>query len=175
MDLYARDNRNSTPLHWACFSMSEVALVYLLGWYDKEKLNLKDQDGYTPLHLTVKSADRLKSGRPLRALLMKGAVRNIHDNNGHTPLDLSDELQSRKLAKELKESLTAESTCNCLMLKATLQKTERSMDMPFAFLVLFNLIFIILFLFLFPRWKTDWAIYITSMGGILSMIFWFKT
>ena len=82
MDIYSKDNRNSTPLHWACFSNSEVALVYLLGWYEKEKLNMKDCDGYTPLHLSVKSADQLKSGRPLRALLMKGASRDIRDNNG---------------------------------------------------------------------------------------------
>jgi len=42
MDIYSKDNRNSTPLHWACFSNSEVALVYLLGWYKKERLNMKD-------------------------------------------------------------------------------------------------------------------------------------
>ena len=59
MDIYCKDNRNSTPLHWACFSNSEMALVYLLGWYAKDKLDMKDQDGFTPLHLTVKSADHL--------------------------------------------------------------------------------------------------------------------
>jgi palmitoyltransferase len=42
MDIYGKDNRNSTPLHWACFSNSEVALVYLLGWYHKSKLNMRD-------------------------------------------------------------------------------------------------------------------------------------
>jgi len=30
LDLRSRDNRGSTPLHWACYSKSEVALVYLL-------------------------------------------------------------------------------------------------------------------------------------------------
>ena len=53
VDIYSKDKRNSTPLHWACVSNSEVALIYLLGWYEKEKLNMKDVNGLTPLHMTV--------------------------------------------------------------------------------------------------------------------------
>lgn len=34
MDLKIKDNRGSTPLHWACYSKSEVALCYLLSWLD---------------------------------------------------------------------------------------------------------------------------------------------
>lgn len=26
------DKRGSTPVHWACYSHSEVALAYLLAW-----------------------------------------------------------------------------------------------------------------------------------------------
>ena len=152
MDIYGKDNRNSTPLHWACFSNSEVALVYLLGWYHKSKLNSKDQDGFTPLHLAVKSADQLQSGRPVRALLMKGAIRDVRDNNGQTPHDLADQLNGRRLAREIKEALTSDTTCNCLMLKPVLKKTEKSMEMPIAFMTFFNLVYIILFVILFPRW-----------------------
>jgi glucan phosphoethanolaminetransferase (alkaline phosphatase superfamily) len=83
---------------------------------------------------------------------MKGALREVRDNNGHTPYDIADDLTSRKLARELKESLTSDTACNCLMLKNTLKKTEKSMEMPIAFLIFFNIIFLILFLFLFPRW-----------------------
>lgn len=82
MDLKMRDYRNSTPLHWACFSNSEVALIYLLGWLRQERLSMQDIDGYTPLHLAVKASEQLKSGRPLRALLMKGADKNIVDKKG---------------------------------------------------------------------------------------------
>ena len=127
MDIYAKDNRNSTPIHWACFSNSEIALVYLLAWYDTDKLNLQDCDGFTPLHLTVKSADQLGSGRPLRALLMKGSIRDIRDKNGKTPYDLADDLKSRKLGKELREHLTEEVSCNCLMLKSSLKKVDKSL------------------------------------------------
>lgn len=173
MNIYSKDNRNSTPLHWACFSNSEVALVYLLGWYHKSKLNMRDQDGYTPLHLTVKSADQLKSGRPLRALLMKGALRDIRDQNGQTPFDLAEQLQSRKLAREIKDSLTSDTACNCLMLKTVLKKTEKSMEMPFAFLAFFNSVYLILFLLLFPRWQNKESVYFITGCGLVTIFFWF--
>lgn len=175
MDIYCKDNRNSTPLHWACFSNSEVALVYLLGWYEKDKLNMKDQDGFTPLHLAVKSADQLQSGRPVRALLMKGATRDVRDNNGQTPHDLADMLNGRRLAREIKEALTSDTTCNCLMLKPVLKKTEKSMEMPLAFMGFFITIYMILFVFLFPRWQSSFLIYFLTASGLVSYVFWFKT
>jgi len=30
IDINVQDNRKSTPLHWACYSRSEIALNYLL-------------------------------------------------------------------------------------------------------------------------------------------------
>jgi len=79
MNLTSVDRRGSTPLHWACFQNSEVALIYLLGWLKQSELALQDCDGYTPLHLAVKSSEQLKSGRPLRGLLMRGAPRGARD------------------------------------------------------------------------------------------------
>jgi len=55
MDIKSKDNRLSTPLHWACYSRSEVALCYLLAWI--KDLEDKDIEGFTPLHLAVKSVD----------------------------------------------------------------------------------------------------------------------
>ena len=106
---------------------------------------------------------------------MKGAIRDIRDNNGKTPFDIADDLNSRKLAKELKDALTADTTCNCLMLKNTLKKTEKSMEMPFAFLVVFDVIFALLFLFLFPRWENEWSVYVITFFGLMTLIFWFRT
>jgi len=106
---------------------------------------------------------------------MKGALRVVRDNNGHTPYDLAEELNSRKLSKEIKESLTSDTACNCLMLKNTLKKSEKSFDMPFAFLFFYNLIFVILFLFLFPRWVNQWSVYIITSFGIITLLFWFST
>jgi len=45
----------STPLHWACYSKSEIALCYLLAWISD--LEDRDIEGYTPLHLAVKSVE----------------------------------------------------------------------------------------------------------------------
>jgi palmitoyltransferase len=57
MDLSITDKRGSTPLHWACFQNSEIALLFLLGWVKQSKLSLQDVDGFTPLHLTIKSSE----------------------------------------------------------------------------------------------------------------------
>jgi len=85
LDLNLRDQRGSTPLHWACYSHSEIALSYLLAW--NPNLDIKDNDGYTALHLAVKSVDHVESVRPVRFLLIRGADKNVQDNDGNTPLD----------------------------------------------------------------------------------------
>ena len=36
MDILSRDHRNSTPLHWACYSKSEIALCYLCLLYTSD-------------------------------------------------------------------------------------------------------------------------------------------
>jgi len=88
MDLRSTDNRQSTPLHWACYSRSEIALCYLLSWVTD--LNDQDVEGYTPLHLAIKSVETLRSSRPVRSLLIRGASRNVKDNLGKKPIDLID-------------------------------------------------------------------------------------
>ena len=55
MSINVKDNRGSTPLHWACYSRSEVALNYILSL--NPDLEAKDDQGYTPLHLAVKSVE----------------------------------------------------------------------------------------------------------------------
>lgn len=82
MDINIRDNRQSTPLHWACYSRSEVALNYILAM--NPDLEAKDQKGFTALHLAVKSVEHLKSTRPVKALLLKGANRLAKDLEGRT-------------------------------------------------------------------------------------------
>ena len=84
----SNDNRQSTPLHWACYSRSEIALCYLLSWVPG--LNDQDIEGYTPLHLAIKSVEILRSTRPVRSLLIRGASRVIKDKNGRRPIDLID-------------------------------------------------------------------------------------
>jgi glucan phosphoethanolaminetransferase (alkaline phosphatase superfamily) len=106
---------------------------------------------------------------------MKGAIRDIRDNNGKIPYDLAEDLNSRKLSREIKEALTSDTGCNCLMLKNTLKKTEKSMEMPLAFLLCFDIIFAFLFLFLFPRWENKWSVYAITICGIITMVFWISS
>jgi len=88
MDLRCKDSRGSTPLHWACYSKSEIALCYLLSWV--KVLDDQDIEGYTPLHLAVKSVETLRSTRPVRSLLIRGASRDSKDKNDRKPVDLLD-------------------------------------------------------------------------------------
>lgn len=49
------DQKGSTPLHWGCYSRSEYALNFLLA--KRPNLDAKDNLGFTPLHLAVKSVE----------------------------------------------------------------------------------------------------------------------
>ena len=84
MNIYTRDKDKLTPLHWACASNAETAQLYLLAWYDEARLNMQDKDGSTALHHTVKQADALGSGRPMRALLKAGIDKKVKDVKGKT-------------------------------------------------------------------------------------------
>jgi hypothetical protein len=44
------------------------------------------------VHLAIKTAESLKSGRPLRALLQHGANKNLKSNKGHSAIDLVQEI-----------------------------------------------------------------------------------
>jgi ankyrin repeat protein len=66
MNLNSRSCDDLTPLHWACLANSEVAMIYLLAWYPIKAINFQDNEGNTALHLSIKSAGQIASGRPMR-------------------------------------------------------------------------------------------------------------
>jgi hypothetical protein len=53
MNIQSVDDLGSTPLHWACYTGSETAVLYLLSW--PQSLNAQDREGLSPLHLAVMS------------------------------------------------------------------------------------------------------------------------
>jgi ankyrin repeat protein len=54
MTLQIKDKFGSTPLHWACYTGSESVVKYLLFKYPKFiDINCRDNEGLTPLHLSV--------------------------------------------------------------------------------------------------------------------------
>jgi palmitoyltransferase len=99
MDINDVDNRGTTPLHWACFSKSEFALSYILAL--NPNLEVQDWSGLTPLHLAIKSVGDLKSTRPVRALLLKGASRAATNKKGETCTQMIKDDVSHSMRKEL--------------------------------------------------------------------------
>lgn len=127
LSLNSVDNRGSTPLHWACYSLSEVSLTYLLAW--NMDVNVQDKDGYTALHLAVQGADALDSSRAVKQLLFKGADPRLADNHGKVPLYyLKVHLLRASLAKELKSLLEQQSRSLKSLIKGAppVQKVTRS-------------------------------------------------
>ena len=148
LDTNSKDNRGSTPLHWACFSKSEIAISYLLAW--DIRIDEPDQRGLTPLHLAVKAVNDLNTTRPVRALLISGASRKVEDKINRKPIDLIDEVDDPKLKIELKEILKTPSSLGCLMLKTPLRKVSKKPTTMLFYIFLALLLNSVLFLFIFP-------------------------
>jgi hypothetical protein len=70
-------------------------------------LEAQDQQGYTALHLAVKSVEILQSTRPVRALLLKGSLRTAKDNAGKIPADMISENLPDPLKHDLKNMLVS--------------------------------------------------------------------
>ncbi len=121
--LHQTDDEKSTPLHWACFAGADTAIYYLLAW--GADVNQRDNIGYTPLHLAVKSAEHFPNTRSIKELLIKGAKRNAVDNEGKRPIDLTDHIQyNLKLKKDIAVLLKQKKSafCPCCHVKQPLQK-----------------------------------------------------
>jgi ankyrin repeat protein len=68
-------------------------------------VNAQDNVGNTPLHLAVRSADHFPNTRSIKELLIKGASRDITEENGLKPIDLVDEIEDEQKKRELAELL----------------------------------------------------------------------
>ena len=175
MDITSVDARGSTPLHWACYRCSELALIYILAWVKPKDLCLADVDGYTPLHLAVKSAEEFKSCRPIRALLFRGADKLIKDKQGLMPIDIATKtIENENLRDEVVNYLSNNGgILDCCMLKTPLKKVEKSFKMALYFISLNMLVYVLQVLFLYPVWKRVIFMDVDLGLGALTIIFWF--
>lgn len=78
IDVNEVDKKQSTALHWAAYSGSELAMHYILAF--GPRIDEKDLEGFTPLHISVKMAEEFGHTRIIRFLLVKGASRSSKDN-----------------------------------------------------------------------------------------------
>lgn len=124
MSINEQDNKGSTPLHWACYSRSEFALSYVLAL--NPDLEIKDKMGFTPLHLAIRSVDELKSTRPVRALLLKGASRKAISDEGETVLDLINDKLPDRMKQDLTQMLVEPKFVECCMMKTPMVKLQRN-------------------------------------------------
>jgi len=65
-------------------------MCYLLAW--DPQLDIKDNEGFTPMHIAVRSVDNFESCRPIRNLLIQGASLTIRDNKNKLASDYSDDI-----------------------------------------------------------------------------------
>lgn len=79
-DFNLPDKRNSTPLHWACYSSAYECVNFLLN--KNVDINTQDIEGNTPLHLAIMAG----MSKIVRLLLQKGSSIDIKNNSGLTPL-----------------------------------------------------------------------------------------
>lgn len=153
MNIDIRDSKQSTPLHWACFTRSELALNYILSM--KPDLEAQDCFGFTPLHIAVTCVEKLESTRNVKALLLRGASRLAKDMNGKTPLDHVTADLSDHLADELKVQLGPQSYYECLMLRVPLIPLKRNIKTQVLFMTLFLVLVTLNMLVILPTMETE--------------------
>ena len=122
------DQGGSTPLHWACYSGSEIAVDYLLHFSPPELIDQTDNNNVTPLYLAVLSGKT----RIVRKLLQKGADKE----KGKSPLQKAREFKNTEMIRILSEKKLC---CKMCVIKAPVQKIEKSYTY-IIFFILFNIV-----------------------------------
>ena len=64
-------------------------------------MNIQDNLGNTPLHIAVINAENFVNTRAIKELLIKGASREILDNEGRRAVDHVEGLTDEQLKKDL--------------------------------------------------------------------------
>ena len=164
LDIDSKDQRQSTPLHWAAFAGSFLVLQYLVSL--KAEVNCQDIKGLTPLHLAVKIAVEYRSISSIKALLMKKADCNMRDQQGNLAEDFIQDYDRSdatiaQLASEVYELVHEEPEtffqrynpfkgCECFATKYKFQKNGKNPKTFQCYFVLMFLSFLLLNFIVFP-------------------------
>jgi len=83
IDISTKDNNNSTPLHWACFSGAYDSVKFLISL--NAEINAMDKNELTPLHIAVLHGRK----NIVIKLLQYGAIKEIENSRGEIALYLA--------------------------------------------------------------------------------------
>ena len=144
-DVNDRDNKDSSALHWAAYLNKEIALTYLIAW--GANVNAQDTENNTPLHLAVLTSEGVQETRWVKILLLKGAKRELKNNQGQIPQEL---VKPGEMHDELNEVLKKQKYWSWLMLKVPYTKINRNEKTAIFFLFLYVLMNAIVGLYIVP-------------------------
>lgn len=95
--------------------------------------------------------ESLKSTRPVRSLLIRGAPRDAVDNQDRKPIDLAQFVTTPLLRETLLNDLKEPNDLSCLMLRTPLKLVHRSYATPVFMWFLMAFVYGNLVLIYFPR------------------------
>ena len=131
IDINARDEKGSSPLHWAAYNCSEEVTTYLLT-LPNININARDDDGQTPLLL----ATIYGNTKIVRRLLLKGAKRRIKSNKGELPIDIARLNEFKNITKMLDDQYSCMDFFKFYYnVKLEYKPKKRSMTIPIVFLL----------------------------------------
>jgi hypothetical protein len=132
----------------------------------KPDLEVQDEQGFTALHVAVKSVHSVNSTRFVRALLLKGAQRSSKDKNGKKPINVIDAAVSKDLRSELKDILRSPTYCECCMVKFPMVPIKQNIKTVMLFTVLSAYIYFNLFFIIYPAMPQWYYALSSSMIGL---------
>ncbi|XP_038078405.1 NF-kappa-B inhibitor epsilon-like [Patiria miniata] len=101
-DAYDQDQEGDTPLHLAIIHLDNSAEKFINLTNDPELLNIRNDLGQTPLHLSVLT----RQPHICRALILAGAQVDFVDRNGDTPLHIACKLSEDGCIRALTEGIS---------------------------------------------------------------------
>ena len=174
------DNRQNTPLHYACDHKTDFTANWLLGF--GADINAVNEEGDTPLHLLVKNVYKLDSSKLVRELICKGADRDAVNLEGKKPIDIlkhecsqheknGDRLMSNNLRQELEEMLGPQPVyIPCCHVKQPLMKIEKSYSTMAFFVTIMLATYGFLWQSLFPYTNNNYFAYPITVLLVLQFV-----